>query len=136
MNNKWDAVLFSASLTRRKRMKNTRGRDFFGIFYFLLALMAINFIAVIYVTKSRNIYFGDNATYWDIARNMAKGIGEADFWKNIWLSIGSADYNYTAGIVSAYLVKWFGESRLVYILGLVNVILFHASQWYILWQSA
>lgn len=112
-----------SELDKAEKNEEYEGRDFFGIFYFLLALMAINFIAVIYVTKSRNIYFWDDATYWDIARNMAKSIGEADFWKNIWLSIGSMDYNYTAGIVSAYLVKWFGESRLVYILGLVNVYL-------------
>lgn len=47
-----------SELDKAEKNEEYEGRDFFGIFYFLLALMAINFIAVIYVTKSRNIFLG------------------------------------------------------------------------------
>ena len=50
-------------------------------------------------------------------------VGEGAFWQNVYNSIAEQDYNYVAGLPSAALVKLFGESRLVYVLGLVNMYL-------------
>lgn len=92
--------------------------------YFAVIAVIVNVLAVIYVTKSNFIYFWDNATYWDISRKIASGaINEGGFWKNVFNSIGSSDYNYIAGLPSAALCRLFGESRLVYVLGLVNMYL-------------
>lgn len=95
-----------------------------NIIYFLAILLIVNILAVIYITKSKFIYFWDDSTYWDISRKIASGtFNEGGFWKNVYESIGVMDYNYIAGLPSAALVKLFGESRLVYVLGLVNMYL-------------
>lgn len=95
-----------------------------NVIYFLVIALIVNILAVIYITKSNFIYFWDDSTYWDISRKIAAGVfDEGGFWKNVYKSIGTQDYNYIAGLPSALLVKLFGESRLVYVLGLVNMYL-------------
>ncbi len=95
-----------------------------NVIYFLVIALIVNILAVIYITKSNFIYFWDDSTYWDISRKIAAGaFDEGGFWRNIYESIGAQDYNYIAGLPSALLVKIFGESRLVYVLGLVNMYL-------------
>lgn len=93
------------------------------LIFFLLAVFAVNFIAVIYISKSRTIYFWDDATYWDIARKIASGDISQGFWRNVYDSIAEQDYNYVAGLISAAFIRLFGESRLVYVLSLVNAYL-------------
>ncbi|MGN0106468.1 MAG: hypothetical protein ACI4A5_02070 [Hominilimicola sp.] len=95
-----------------------------NVIFFLVIAAVINILAVIYIKAGRFIYFWDDSTYWDIARRIASGqIGEGGLWQNIYNSIAEQDYNYIAGLPSAALVKLFGESRLVYVLGLVNMYL-------------
>ena len=95
-----------------------------NVIFFLVIAAVINILAVIYIKAGRFIYFWDDATYWDISRKIASGqIGEGAFWQNVYNSIAEQDYNYVAGLPSAALVRLFGESRLVYVLGLVNMYL-------------
>jgi hypothetical protein len=95
-----------------------------NVIYFLAIALIVNILAVVYITKSKFIYFWDDSTYWDISRKIASGaFNEGGFWKNVYNSIGTQDYNYIAGLLSAVLVRLFGESRLVYVLGLVNMYL-------------
>lgn len=95
-----------------------------NVIFFLVIAAIVDILAVIYIKAGRFIYFWDDATYWDIARRIASGqIGEGGFWQNVYNSIAEQDYNYVAGLPSAALVRLFGESRLVYVLGLVNMYL-------------
>lgn len=95
-----------------------------NIIYFLIIALIVNILAVLYITKSSVIYFWDDATYWDISRKIASGaINEGGFWRNVYASVGTQDYNYIAALPSAFLARLFGESRLVYVLGLVNMYL-------------
>lgn len=92
--------------------------------YFIIITCIINILAIIYIKGSNYIYFWDNSTYWNISRNIAGGaISDGGFWNNVYRSIGEEDYNYIAALPSACLALIFGESRLVYILGLVNMYL-------------
>lgn len=92
--------------------------------YFLVIAVIVNLLAIIYITGSNKIYFWDDATYWDISRRIASGaISEGGFWKNVYNSISQLDYNHVAGLPSAVVVRLFGESRLAYVLGLVNMYL-------------
>ncbi|MCD8180655.1 MAG: glycosyltransferase family 39 protein [Firmicutes bacterium] len=94
------------------------------VIYFLVIAAVVNILAVIYITRSNIIYFWDNATYWDISRKIASGaLGEGGFWRNVYQSVGTEDYNYIAGLPSAAVAALFGESRLAYVLGLVNMYL-------------
>lgn len=95
-----------------------------NVIFFLVIAAAVNILAVIYIKAGKFIYFWDDSTYWDIARKIASGhIGEGGFWRNIYDSVAEQDYNYIAGLPSAAVVKLFGESRLAYVLGLMNMYL-------------
>ena len=93
-----------------------------GKLVMLLLWIIVNIFAYLYISKSNTIYFWDNATYWDISRKLANSSFE-NFLKTVYDSIGIMDYNYVAGIISSFLVRLFGESRMCYILGLVNMYL-------------
>ena len=88
----------------------------------LFLWLGVNCLAYFYISGSNTIYFWDNATYWDISRTIANGNFD-NLWKTVYESIGSMDYNYVAGLISSVLVKLFGESRMCYVLGLVNIYL-------------
>lgn len=92
--------------------------------FFLVIWAVINILAVVYIKVGKLIYFWDNSTYWDISRRIASGgISQGGFWKNVYNSVAEQDYNYIAALPSAFLAWIFGESRLVYVLGLVNMYL-------------
>lgn len=92
--------------------------------YFIIIWTIVNILAVIYIKVGKFIYFWDDSTYWDISRRIASGaLSEGGFWRNVYNSIAEQDYNYIAGLPSALIAVAFGESRLAYILGLVNMYL-------------
>lgn len=80
----------------------------------------MNICTFIYMSQSRNIYFWDSATYWDISRGIASGNIKSGL-TDIYRSISELDYNYVAALPSALWSWIFGDSRLVYVLGLVNM---------------
>lgn len=86
---------------------------------FLLAwAVALVCIAVIYIAKSRYIYFWDDATYWYSSRSIANGSLSGHFWKSVYESIGNMDYNCVAALLSALFAKIFGGSRLAFVTGI------------------
>lgn len=91
--------------------------------FFAVWIILFNVFAVIYINNSRYIYFWDNATYWDIAKDIASGAMLPDFFGSLYKSIGNMDYNYTAGLLSAFFIKLFGQTRLVYVITLVDLYL-------------
>ncbi len=95
----------------------------FKILIFAAWILILNLLAVIYINNSDYIYFWDNATYWDISRRIAHGALMPEFFKNVYHSISVNDYNCTAGLLSALFIKLFGDSRLVYVLTLVDLYL-------------
>lgn len=102
-----------------------------GLFFLVWSAILIS-LAVIYTAKSKCIYFGGDADYWKIARNIASGELTRDgFWKSVYTSIGTREYNYLAGLLPAAFAFLFGNTRVVYIAGLViaylipSVILMH-----------
>lgn len=117
LNDKYDLEYERGNKIELKHWQKT-------VIYFIVIAAIINILAVLYITKSNYIYFWDNATYWNISRSMAEGeFNNGGFWTNVYNSIGEQDYNYIAALPSAFLAKLFGESRLVYVLGLVNMYL-------------
>ena len=91
-----------------------------GIFIAAIWLV-LNLAGAVYMSLSKNIYFWDSATYWDISRRIASGAIGENFWRAVYDSIGQQDYNYIAGLPGALWVKLFGDSRTAYILGLINM---------------
>ncbi|MBR0089333.1 MAG: hypothetical protein IJP94_05780 [Clostridia bacterium] len=98
------------------------------VIFFLGVAAVLNLLAVLYVTGGKAIFFWDDATYWDISRRIVSGgMNEGGFWTNVYNSVALKDYNYIAALPSAAVMSIFGTSRLVYVLGLVNMYLFPSS---------
>ncbi len=92
--------------------------------FFIIAAAVLNLLAVLYVNGGKAIFFWDDATYWSISRRIASGAADkGGFWSNVYKSVAAEDYNYIAALPSAAVMKLFGESRLAYVLGLVNMYL-------------
>ena len=84
------------------------------------AVFALVFAAgMIYVSKSNIIYFWDSSTYWDLSRSVAEGDLGDNFWRTVYDSIGTQDYNYVAALPSAAWMAIFGPSRESYVAGLL-----------------
>lgn len=107
--------------------KETRGRSYsWNSLIFIAVLWVImNVWAALYIGMSKNIYFWDASTYWDISRDIAAGrisCGIGDIYR----SISELDYNYVAALPGVLWTKIFGGSRMAYILGLANMYLMPA----------
>lgn len=89
---------------------------------FLLVLAA----GIFYVSRSNIIYFWDDSTYWDMSRSIAGGELNGSFWKTVYDSIGTSDYNYVAALPSAAWALVFGGSREAFVAGLIVMYLLPA----------
>ena len=91
-----------------------------GLLYFIICLAAVNLCGVLYAANTTFLYYWDNSTYWEISNLLASQKWNADFFKDLYQSIGTLDYNYLAGLLSALAAKALGNSRMVYILSILN----------------
>lgn len=91
------------------------------ISFFAVAAVCLFFLVagILYVNSERIIYYWDDSTYWDICRDIVSGKMSPGFWKNVYDSIGSSDYNYVAALPSAAWMYVFGISREAFVAGLV-----------------
>ncbi|MCH5212049.1 MAG: hypothetical protein J1G06_03460 [Oscillospiraceae bacterium] len=81
--------------------------------------LVLVFLGVMYAGRCREIYFWDDATYWEMGRSVVSGELKGDFWHRVYESIGTSDYNYLAALPSALWMWIFGTSRLSYVTGLI-----------------
>lgn len=89
-----------------------------GLFLLIWALILV-FSSVIYIAKSKTVYYWDDANYWTVARSISGGSLSGHLWESVYKSIGNMDYNYIAGLISSVFVRLFGGSRLVFVLSVV-----------------
>ncbi len=105
----------------KKKKSLTEARYFDACFVGVICLITL-FFGIIYVLSSKTVYFWDDATYWDIGRMLAKKPLNFEFFKEIYNSIGTSDYNYVAALPVSLWMKVFGVTRVSYI---AAVILFY-----------
>ncbi|MGM9936149.1 MAG: hypothetical protein ACI38A_02285 [Candidatus Ornithomonoglobus sp.] len=85
-----------------------------------VSCLVILLAGIYYVAKSRTIYFWDDSTYWELTRSLVNGELTGDgFWRSVYNSIGTLDYNYAAALPSALWMKIFGQSRIAFVAGLI-----------------
>ncbi len=109
-----------------KQMKKPMNPVLKDVIFIAVIWLVMNLAGALYMSLSKNVYFWDSATYWDISRTIASGALGDGLWARVYNSIGEMDYNYIAGLPGALWIKLFGESRDAYILGLVNMYLMPA----------
>lgn len=91
-----------------------------NLIIFALIALVLNLLAIIYVNACREIYYWSNADYWNMARRIARGDFGTELWQTVYNSIFQSEFNYLPALPSAVFIKLFGESRMVFILSLVN----------------
>lgn len=84
-----------------------------------LTCLVVLLAAVIYTAVSKQVYFWDNATYWEMGRAIVNGDLKPNVFSGIWDSICNADYNYVPAIPAAIWMFIFGQTRMSYIIGTV-----------------
>ena len=88
--------------------------------YLVGGVMLLTLIfALVYVLRSKIVYFWDNSTYWDIGRMLAQKPLNFDMLKEVYVSIGTSDYNYFLAFPVALWMKIFGITRISYILAII-----------------
>jgi hypothetical protein len=94
-----------------------------GILIFVSIIIVSNTIAVYYISSSKFVYYWDNVGYWIISHNMSDMLFSniIEFIKSIYDSILTKDYNYLSVVPIAFLTKFFGKSRLAFILIILNI---------------
>lgn len=112
-------ILEWISIRDKKTDKRKLLRLCINISLVVLPCLMLLLSGIMYAAKSRDIYFWDSATYWDLSRSVAGGALKGHFWQSIMTSIAESDYNYIAALPSAAWMLIFGTSRLSYVTGLL-----------------
>lgn len=81
---------------------------------------------VIYCVASKTVYFWDDATYWEISRMLALKPLNSEFFKEVYTSIITADYNYLPALPVSLWMRVFGGTRLSYIIAITIMYLIPA----------
>ena len=100
-------------------------RSFFAVFCdlkFVVLVLGVNLAAVLYLVFSKQVYFWDNAGYWESAAGMSKIIfAEPErFFKELVDSIFESDYNQIPAALPALAMAVFGSNRLAFVLSVLN----------------
>lgn len=105
------------------RMLNHKKPSVKTILPFLFITAVFNALAVYYVTSSKVIFYWDNVGYWTISQQLSGLLfnNTSDLLKSVYSSILTSDYNYLPVVPVAVIMKFFGKSRLVYILSILNI---------------
>lgn len=115
-------------LERREESENSEisfreyfsGRAFGTVLIVAFAILIL-IGALLYTGLSKDIYFWDSATYWEISRSIAPSLFDKGFLGEIYRSVLEMDYNYIAALPSALWMKVFGFSRMSYVASLVVI---------------
>jgi len=92
-----------------------------GAWIFLIVAFALlNVQAVLYCTFMKKIFVWDNAGYFVTVHNLNKLFPSTEYFKAVYASVFETDYNYIIALPASFLCKLFGESRLIFILSIVN----------------
>ena len=117
------SVVFSLTKIKHIIKSITRGDIIFAVFL----LAALNILMVLFCLNNRTICFWDNAGFWTTSHNLAdtyRTHGIAELVKQVWSSVFTTDYNYIIALPATVLTLLFGNSRLVFILGIANIYLY------------
>ena len=80
-------------------------------------------VGILYAALSKTVYFWDDATYWEIGRDLAEKKIGFDFFKEIYTSIGTSDYNLVPAFLVSLWMKVFGITRVSYIACIITLYL-------------
>lgn len=103
-----------------KRIKPSKA----DVIFLISAFVLLNVEALIYCKYMRQIFYWDNAGYFTTVHSLDAIFPSPDYWKRVFESIFTTDYNYIIAIPASIMCKLFGKSRLVFVLSIINFYVF------------
>ena len=88
--------------------------------FFAVSAILLNLQAVLYCVFMKEIFVWDNAGYFVTVHKLNGIFPSMEYFKAVYESIFQTDYNYIIALPASIFCKLFGESRLVFILSVVN----------------
>ncbi len=82
--------------------------------------IVVNLAAVCYCFFLKKIFTWDNAGYFTVVHQMDAFFPGPSYWREVYQSVFTTDYNYIIMIPASLFCKLFGESRLVFVLSIIN----------------
>lgn len=94
--------------------------------FIVIVLAVLNISVKLYSHYSYQIFFWDNSGYWETTHTLAQTLRESwsQFFRDIYDSVFSTDYNYIIALPGSLLCAIFGKSRYVFLAGIVNLYVF------------
>jgi hypothetical protein len=103
--------------------KGAGGLGFFPLLAFALFLAAANAFTVWYVGREHTLYYWDYIGYWTRSADLAEAVRElppGEVWDQFRHAARTDDYGPIPAVLPAAAAAAFGDSRLVYVLAVVN----------------
>ncbi len=90
------------------------------VLFVLAAAVLLNVLGVLYCLNMKEIFVWDNAGYFTKAHELSKLVGSPELLKVVYHSVFETDYNYIIAVLPAVFARIFGNSRLVFVLSVIN----------------
>ena len=119
------SFLFFAALFFSLYQIRGKIKSFLSVFRdlkFVAAVLAVNLAAALYLALSKQVYFWDNAGYWEISAKMSETVffEPGQFFLNLVDSVFTSDYNQIPAALPALAMAVFGKGRLVFVLSVLD----------------
>lgn len=88
--------------------------------FVILAALILNIQAVLYCLFMKKIFVWDNAGYFISVHSLNSIFPSMEYFKAVYESVFTTDYNYIISIPASIFCKLFGKSRLVFVLSIIN----------------
>ena len=110
----------SYSLSKSKKIRLDKG----DIIFLVAVFLVLNIQGFLYCRFMKTIFIWDNAGYFTMVHKLSEIFPSAEYFKEVFRSIFTTDYNYIIAIPANIMCALFGKSRLVFVLSIINFYLF------------
>ncbi len=90
------------------------------IIFTVCAALILNLAATLYCLNMKRIFVWDNAGYFLTVLKLDALFPGIEYFKEVYRSVFETDYNYIIAIPASVFCKLFGNSRLVFVLSIIN----------------
>lgn len=96
-----------------------------GDIVFILAIFVLlNLQGILYCRFMKQIFIWDNAGYFTTVHMLDDIFPSAEYFREVYRSVFTTDYNYIIAIPANIMCAIFGKSRLIFLLSIINFYLF------------
>ena len=106
--------------TGAKKIRLVKG----DILFLVAVFLVLNIQGFLYCRFMKQIFIWDNAGYFTTVHMLDEIFPSAEYFRQVYRSVFTTDYNYIIAIPANIMCAIFGKSRLVFVLSIINFYLF------------